>query len=116
MSEHDDNGHESQAAKKANSRPRTEGAISKQPHTTNIIYKRTKQQSAMTILLRRPELGSFLITIIAASVVVAVKVGDTIPAGVDLHYGFPPEKIDLEQRLANKRVILLGLPGAFTPT
>jgi len=46
----------------------------------------------------------------------AVKVGDDIPKDVDLHYGFPPEKINLAQRVAGKKVILVGLPGAFTPT
>ena len=46
----------------------------------------------------------------------AVKVGDEIPKGVDLHFGFPPEKISLAERVAGKKVILVGLPGAFTPT
>jgi len=46
----------------------------------------------------------------------AVKVGDDIPKDVDLHFGFPPEKINLAQRVAGKKVILVGLPGAFTPT
>jgi len=46
----------------------------------------------------------------------AVKVGDDIPKDVDLHYGFPPEKLNLAQRVAGKKVILVGLPGAFTPT
>jgi len=46
----------------------------------------------------------------------AVKVGEKIPADVDLHLGFPPEKINLSQRIAGKKVILVGLPGAFTPT
>lgn len=35
---------------------------------------------------------------------------------VDLHHGFPPEKIDLANYSANKSIILVGLPGAFTPT
>lgn len=45
----------------------------------------------------------------------AVKVGDIFPS-VSLDYGFPPEKIDLSTRLASKKVIVVGLPGAFTPT
>ena len=46
----------------------------------------------------------------------AIKVGDNVPKNVDLHFGFPPEKIDLAERVAGKKVILVGLPGAFTPT
>jgi len=33
-----------------------------------------------------------------------------------MHSGFPPEKIDLEKYTAEKSVIVIGLPGAFTPT
>lgn len=51
-----------------------------------------------------------------AAAVSAIRVGDKIPSGVDLHYGFPPEKINIADRIAGKKVILLGLPGAFTPT
>jgi len=47
--------------------------------------------------------------------VTAVKVGDMVPS-VTLDYGFPPEKIDLAQRVMGKNVILMSLPGAFTPT
>ena len=43
------------------------------------------------------------------------KVGDTFPA-VELDHGFPPNKIDMTKRLAGKKTIIVGLPGAFTPT
>jgi len=46
----------------------------------------------------------------------AIKAGDKVPKNVDLHFGFPPEKINLAKRVAGKKVILVGLPGAFTPT
>ena len=46
----------------------------------------------------------------------AVAIGDSIPADITLDFGFPPEKINLAERCAGKKIILLGLPGAFTPT
>jgi len=46
----------------------------------------------------------------------SIKVGDTIPSDTFFHFGFPPEKIDISKRVANKNVLLIGLPGAFTPT
>jgi 2-Cys peroxiredoxin 5 len=46
----------------------------------------------------------------------AINVGDKIPGDVDLHYGFPPERISVKDRVAGKKVLLIGLPGAFTPT
>jgi hypothetical protein len=46
----------------------------------------------------------------------AVEVGDTLPASIELHHNFPPEKINLLERFKGKNAILVGLPGAFTPT
>jgi len=45
----------------------------------------------------------------------AVNVGDRLPT-VDLHFGFPPEAVNLAERAKGKNIILVGLPGAFTPT
>lgn len=42
-------------------------------------------------------------------------VGAAVPA-VQMHLGFPPIKVDLAQRCAGKKVVLVGLPAAFTPT
>ena len=42
-------------------------------------------------------------------------VGTKAPS-VDLDLGFPPSKVNLAERVAGKKVILVGLPGAFTPT
>ena len=44
-----------------------------------------------------------------------IKVGDTVPS-VEIDLGFPPSKVDLAAHVAGKRVILMGLPGAYTPT
>lgn len=46
----------------------------------------------------------------------SLGVGDKIPGDVCLDFGFPPEKVNLAKRVAGKKVILMGLPGAFTPT
>lgn len=44
-----------------------------------------------------------------------VKSGDAIPE-VELDKGFPPEKVALKDLCQGKKVVLVGLPGAFTPT
>jgi len=50
-----------------------------------------------------------------SSAAVFVKAGDKFP-NVELDHGFPPTKIDMAKRLAGKKTIVVGLPGAFTPT
>jgi len=35
---------------------------------------------------------------------------------IDLDLGFPPERVNLAERTKGKKTILVGLPGAFTPT
>lgn len=57
-----------------------------------------------------------VVAALAVSTTSAIQVGDEIPGGAHLHNGFPPEKITLKDRVAGKKVILVGLPGAFTPT
>lgn len=42
-------------------------------------------------------------------------VGDKFPA-VEIDFGFPPTKVDMAERLANKKTIVVGMPGAFTGT
>jgi hypothetical protein len=44
-----------------------------------------------------------------------LKLGDQIP-DVFLDKGFPPEKVALADFCKDKKVVLMGLPGAFTPT
>jgi hypothetical protein len=44
-----------------------------------------------------------------------IHVGDQIP-NVELHKGFPPEMINLRDYCKGKSIIMVGLPGAFTPT
>ena len=46
----------------------------------------------------------------------AVKVGGKIPA-VPMFYDFDPDaKHNMAEYTANKKVAVVGLPGAFTPT
>ena len=55
------------------------------------------------------------LTLVASLLAAGSLVGSKAPS-VTLDFGFPPTKIDLSERVAGKKVILVGLPGAFTPT
>jgi hypothetical protein len=44
-----------------------------------------------------------------------IKVGDSVPS-VELDLGFPPSKVNVLEYSQGKTVILMGLPGAYTPT
>jgi hypothetical protein len=44
-----------------------------------------------------------------------IQVNDKLPL-VDLHYGFPPQYVNSAFYAANKNLLILCLPGAFTPT
>jgi hypothetical protein len=44
-----------------------------------------------------------------------IAVGDAAPS-VNLHSGFPPSMVDFAEYSKGKNLILVGLPGAFTPT
>jgi hypothetical protein len=44
-----------------------------------------------------------------------IKVGDKVPY-VDLDWGFPPQKVNLPSYCMGRNVLIVGLPGAFTPT
>lgn len=44
-----------------------------------------------------------------------IKVGDPIP-NVGLDEGFPPQKVMMGDFCKGKKVVVVGLPGAFTPT
>lgn len=45
----------------------------------------------------------------------AIKPGDKVPF-VDMHWGFPPQFVNMPQYCGGRNVIIVGLPGAFTPT
>eukprot|EP00927_Polykrikos_kofoidii_P000974 TRINITY_DN1035_c0_g1_i1.p1 TRINITY_DN1035_c0_g1~~TRINITY_DN1035_c0_g1_i1.p1 ORF type:complete len:175 (-),score=39.40 TRINITY_DN1035_c0_g1_i1:135-659(-) len=42
-------------------------------------------------------------------------VGDKIPA-IEMDFGFPPTKVNLAERFAGKKTVLVGVPAAYTPT
>ena len=46
---------------------------------------------------------------------VDVAVGDSLPS-VNMHQNFPPDFVDLAEYSKDKNIVLVGLPGAFTPT
>ena len=70
-----------------------------------------KATAALLLNMARLLLSALLLATTAA-----IKVGDSVPQFLKLDLGFPPEKIELASRVAGKKVILVGLPGAFTPT
>ena len=47
-----------------------------------------------------------LLTGFAATATDAVAVGDALPSNVDLHFGFPPEMVNVGERVAKKKVIV----------
>jgi len=51
----------------------------------------------------------------ASVVPLQAAVGDAVP-NIGLDKGFPPEKVMLADYCKGKKVVLVGLPGAFTPT
>lgn len=44
-----------------------------------------------------------------------VAIGDKVPNS-RLDQGFPPVKVPLADYCKDKKIVLVGLPGAFTPT
>jgi len=56
-----------------------------------------------------------LFALAALAVTNALQVGEKLPSAM-VQTGFPPEEFDIASRVAGKKVILMGLPGAFTPT
>lgn len=54
--------------------------------------------------------------LVVATTTTAIKVDDEVPKDIELHLGFPPERINVHDRIKDKKVLLIGLPGAFTPT
>jgi peroxiredoxin len=58
---------------------------------------------------------TLLLALASAANVAALSVGDAFP-DLSIDQGFPPEVVSLKDRLAGKKTILIGLPGAFTPT
>jgi len=71
-----------------------------------------------TILLLAGSAGAFTPTAFLgrSSTSFNVAVGDSIPS-VELFSGFPdPQKVNIADYVKDKNVIIVGLPGAFTPT
>jgi hypothetical protein len=50
-----------------------------------------------------------------AAAFAAITPGTKLPA-VELHSGFPPSMVNMAEHVAGRKVAIVGLPGAFTPT
>jgi hypothetical protein len=88
-----------------------------------IITSANHPNSLSSLVLRLVAIGVAASTISSSicgdCFVSAIEVGDKVPMTDDIafHYGFPPEIMPLSGRLLpNKKVLIVGLPGAFTPT
>lgn len=44
-----------------------------------------------------------------------LRPGDAVP-DANLHKGFPPTMVSVKEFCKGKKVVIVGLPGAFTPT
>jgi peroxiredoxin len=62
--------------------------------------------------MARRTLLAFAIAVVGAK---GIKVGDKLPA-IDLDSGFPPERVNMGKVCKGKKIVVVGLPGAFTPT
>mmetsp|Transcript_20028 Transcript_20028/g.43138 ORF Transcript_20028/g.43138 Transcript_20028/m.43138 type:complete len:96 (+) Transcript_20028:33-320(+) len=79
------------------------------------LYHHNTKEQTMKLLRLATIATASLWGAAAIPFVSSVSVGDKLPS-VELHSGFPPQKIDLATYTANKSVVIIGLPGAFTPT
>ena len=80
--------------------------IHTQPHHWHVhLFRTTLTRSRSHHVMK---LFSTLAFGLLTAVVKGINVGDKIPSDVELHLGFPPEKINVADRIAGKKVILLG--------
>lgn len=73
---------------------------------------------AATLLAAATSVGAFAPTAFNGRFSTAANIaeGDSLPSAT-LFQGFPdPKKIDIADYVKGKNVIIVGLPGAFTPT
>ena len=52
---------------------------------------------------------------VGARSLATVRVGDAMP-DVDVYVSWPPKAVNMRTRCAGRKVVVVGLPGAFTPT
>ncbi|KAI9577526.1 peroxiredoxin-5, mitochondrial-like [Glossina fuscipes] len=69
---------------------------------------------AARILLKNSSLKASAIRTFQTTFPVMIKVGDTLPS-VELFEGSPANKINISELTAKKKVVIFGVPGAFTP-
>lgn len=98
----------------------------KSPHTNLVALPHRKATRIYIIMHARSSLAAgrkSLMRLATAAPAISrpnavrlfASVGDKLPS-VDLHLGFPPKKHNLADFAKNKSILVVGLPGAFTPT
>jgi hypothetical protein len=74
-----------------------------------------RNEEKMKLLATLALLGSATAATFDTPLAFGIKVGDKVPS-VNVHSGFPPEMVNVADYVKGRNTIIVGLPGAFTPT
>lgn len=88
-----------------------------QIHRLTDNSKSSMKFTAALLLAGAASAGAFAPTAFVGRSKTAVDIaaGDALPSA-KLHSGFPPDFVDIAEYSKGKNIVIVGLPGAFTPT